>query len=219
MTLVLVPTSREAERLQAVWQAAGGLPSGAHVALCGFGMVAAAARTAHLVETQRPTSVLLVGIAGAYSSGPPIGAALSFGSVVCHGIGAGEGASFLSAAQIGWPQWAGDSTDDLPEIGDRISLDSSSNSVETSELLSVCAASGSVEEAERRCQRHPLAVAEDMEGFAVALACQLASVPLRIVRGISNQAGQRDIGQWRINDALVAAGDLALRMLRESLSP
>ena len=48
------------------------------------------------------------------------------------------------------------------------------------------------------------ALAEDMEGFAVAFACALAGVPVSIVRGISNVVGDRDPAHWRIPAALAA---------------
>ena len=54
-----------------------------------------------------------------------------------------------------------------------------------------------------------------MEGFAVALACRLAGVPLLIVRGISNTAGDRDTIRWQIEAALAAAAHLTLRILDE----
>jgi futalosine hydrolase len=48
----------------------------------------------------------------------------------------------------------------------------------------------------------------------VALACRLAGVPLTIIRGISNTAGDRDHARWRVPEALAAAAGLALRILR-----
>jgi futalosine hydrolase len=48
-----------------------------------------------------------------------------------------------------------------------------------------------------------------MEAFGVAFACHLARVPLTVVRGISNAAGNRDKGDWRLDEALTSALDLA----------
>jgi futalosine hydrolase len=59
-------------------------------------------------------------------------------------------------------------------------------------------------------------MAEDMEGFGVALACRLLGVPLAIVRGISNEAGDREHARWQVPAALAAAADLAVRVLEES---
>ena len=56
-----------------------------------------------------------------------------------------------------------------------------------------------------------------MEGFGVAIACEMAGVPWQIIRGISNQAGQRDQAQWCIDEALRAASFLALKTITEEL--
>jgi len=84
-------------------------PADAAVELCGFGIVAAAARTAQLLAAQRPEKVILVGIAGRLDDRLSIGAATLFDSVACHGIGVGSGAAFIPAATLGWRQWPGDS--------------------------------------------------------------------------------------------------------------
>jgi futalosine hydrolase len=81
-------------------------------------------------------------------------------------------------------------------------------------LLSACAASASAADAALRREQFPAAVAEDMEGFAVALACRLAAVPCQIIRGISNRAGDRDKANWQVEPALRAAADLARDQLR-----
>ena len=70
------------------------------------------------------------------------------------------------------------------------------------ELLSVCSASSSPEEAAVKKKQFPAAMAEDMEGFAVAAACTLLNVPWVIIRGISNTAGDRDKAHWHIEEAL-----------------
>ena len=63
-----------------------------------------------------------------------------------------------------------------------------------------------------RLAKHPEAAAEDMEGFGVAVSCVLADVPLQIIRGISNRAGDRDKRHWDIEGALHAAAALALKI-------
>ena len=47
----------------------------------------------------------------------------------------------------------------------------------------------------------------------MACACRLAGVPLRIVRGISNRAGDRDAKHWSVPRALAAARLAALPLL------
>ena len=49
--------------------------------------------------------------------------------------------------------------------------------------------------------------------LAVAMACALVGTPLRIVRGVSNEVGDREPRNWRIPLALAAARELALKIL------
>jgi futalosine hydrolase len=77
-------------------------------------------------------------------------------------------------------------------------------------LLTASAASADSQDVHRRCQKFPAALVEDMEGYAVATACQLAQVPLRIIRGISNYAGDRQHQHWQTQAAMRAAVELML---------
>jgi futalosine hydrolase len=208
-TLVLVPSELEQRLLDDGWPAGLALR-----VLCGFGPVAAAARTAQLVERLRPARVLLIGIAGTYApERAAVGSALEFGAVAIEGIGAGEGERAIGPAGLGFPQWPARAATGTPAIEERLSLRSTAGAREL--LLTTCAASGSQAHARERRRRFPDAAAEDMEGFGVALACALSGTPLAIVRGISNVAGERDPARWRIPAALRAARELAIeRLLR-----
>ena len=188
--------------------------------LCGFGPIAAAARTGSLLARYRPERVLLIGIAGSYDVGRiPVGTAVRFDQVACDGIGVGSGDEFVAASELGWPQFHGG--DAQPEIGDVITLDSTYVPGVRSAglLLTACAASANQREVEQRLRLFPKAVAEDMEGFGVAMACTMARVPLQIVRGISNRVGDRDSSLWQIEKALSAAADLALRLMPRTWLP
>lgn len=212
--LVVVPTAAERNRLLAHAPAAIG-----PIELCGFGLAAAAARTAHLVARRSPSRVILAGIAGRFDDSIGLGAATLFERVACHGIGVGTGAAFLPAAALGWPQWPGDPADRAAAVGDSIGLaDDQPAAGDTplprrSLLLSAAAGSADAEDARLRRGMFPGVVAEDMEGFGVALACRLAGVPCSIVRGISNTVGDRDTARWRIDEALAAAAGLVARLL------
>lgn len=81
------------------------------------------------------------------------------------------------------------------------------------DLLTVCAASANPADVSMRSRRYPDAVAEDMEGFGVAVACYFGATSLEIIRGISNRAGDRDPRNWDINGALRAASELTLKTL------
>lgn len=197
-TLILVPTPLERERL-------GPLGPGLGLTeLCGFGPVAAAARTAALLAHLAPRRVLLVGIAGTFDPALlPVGAASTFDGVRLEGVGAGEAAGLVGPGELGLPQWEdgeGPITDHLALVGQ-----------EGRTLLTVCAASRGADQAGRRAASG--ALAEDMEAFGVALACRAAGTPLTVVRGASNLAGDGDTSGWRIDEALAAARDLALEAL------
>lgn len=213
--LVIVPT--EPERRLLAPALAAGLGSSIRMELCGFGPVAAAARTAALIAAHAPARVLLVGIAGRLDARLDIGAAYRFDRVACYGVGVGAGDAFVPAEALGWNQWPGDPPDPAAAVGDMIELpqDVVGRVPAHGLLLTACTASATAEDVARRTKLFPAAVAEDMEGFAVALACRLAGVPLTIIRGISNTAGDRDHARWRVPEALAATAALALQTLEE----
>ncbi len=196
--LILVPTVLELKAIHALPGDLRQVVSGAH--LCGFGPIEAAARTAQLLAVHRPSQVLLLGIAGSLAGRLTPGSAAVFSEVICFGIGAGTGSQFISADEMGWSQ-------------SPIALHTGQTKAETdvlaSALLTSCAASGTDHDARDRAERFPQAAAEDMEGYGVALSCQMAGIPLTVIRGISNEAGNRNLSQWRISDALRSALELA----------
>ncbi len=67
--------------------------------------------------------------------------------------------------------------------------------------LTVGMVSGDLRTAGERFNRHA-ALAENMEGSAVAQACFLFGVPFFEVRGISNMAGVRDKREWNLKLAI-----------------
>jgi futalosine hydrolase len=158
------------------------------VRVCGFGLAAAGAGAAHAVAThlaEAETGVVLVGTAGTYDPNRfAIGTAIDASSVRIDGIGAGG----AGPAQLGFAE------------ADVIGLGGADG-----ELLSVAEASGTTSVAAGRAERHPSALAEEMEGFAAAVAADLFGVPLWIVRGASNRAGDRNHAGWRMAEALAAA--------------
>lgn len=195
-TLLLVPTELERRALEEL----GGFPHGlALVETCGFGPIAAAASTAALLARVRPARVLLVGIAGSYDTAAhPVGAAARCSDVTIEGL---ETAGFEQA----------------PGIGERIDLSRALSFEECDRaaagLLTVLAPSRSASDAAARRARFKDASLEDMEGFGVALACALAHIPLAIVRGVSNAAGDAARARWKIADALAAARARAIGLL------
>jgi futalosine hydrolase len=214
--LILIPTDLERRVLGPLMAAATG--DSIRMELCGFGMAAAAARAAQLVAELAPARVLLLGIAGRLDDRLSLGEAYRFGKVSCYGIGAGTGSDFLSAESLGWQQWPGDPPDPAVAIGDAISCSTGAAGVGPSaeHLLTVCAAAANEADVRDRKKLFPAAAAEDMEGFAVAVACRLKRVPVDIIRGISNTAGDRNKSHWQVTGALESAAALATRMLENA---
>ena len=192
--------------------------AGVSMEVCGFGPVAAAARTSLLVARYRPKMVLLAGIAGSLDRRCAVGNAYEFFRVRSYGIGVGDGAQFQSAGQVGWNQLEGESDFEIDGVGDTINRPNEKQSLDcqlgtNGELLTVCAASASLAEAKVKKRLFPDAIVEDMEGFAVAAACIMNNVPWVIVRGISNLAGDRVKSNWQTDDALQKAAEHVSRIL------
>lgn len=201
--LLLVPTPAERRLLERRISP----PAGTVSACCGFGPVAAAARTAQLLAEHRPGGVILAGLGGTYDPARlPVGTAVELGRISLHGVGAGEGDALLPPREMGLPPWPADEEAALDPLRDTLELDGKGGVTG----LTVCAASRNPADASRRRARWPRAAVEEMEGFAVALAAGLAGIPVRVVRGLANVAGERQGGSWRVEGAMDAtAGCLA----------
>ena len=212
--LILVPTTAELQHLPLHFLTVVERKGGA-IELCGFGPIVSAARAASLIVAHQPQHVVLCGIAGAFGDSLQVASAHRFDSVACYGVGVGCGQSFKAASVVGWRQWPGDGagqTTSAP-IGDVIELSRSKITTEPRLLLTACAASQDESDVGLKLQAYPQAVAEDMEGFSVAAACQLAGVSVSVVRGISNRAGDRDHANWKIGEAMLAAAAVVEEMI------
>lgn len=198
-TLILVPTQLEADKLQLELDRA---ESGFELAVCGFGPVGSAISACLLIERDRPDRVVLAGIAGALDETAEIGQAFAFRSVTMHGIGVVRDGQLRSPVELGFAE--------LPLLSKaKETLKDGSITLQTSDcvsclpqLLTVCTSSDTFDTAAERRGLYPAAAAEDMEGYAVALACVATSVPLMIIRGISNRAGEVDRSLWQIGKSL-----------------
>jgi futalosine hydrolase len=233
--ILLIPTSFERSFIEKSWNdpakfaapsppnapsghaaSSPGAASNWRIELCGFGLVAAAACAARAIERSQPRRVILMGIAGSLDPSLEIGSAHAFDRVTCHGIGVGGSldAKHQSADQLGWAHCEAELNEESrsasPAINDTLTIEAPRRRSPEAlsrerHLLSVTTASADESEAAHRRALYPSAMAEDMEGFAVALACARACVPLTIVRGISNRAGDRDHARWQVEEAIRAA--------------
>lgn len=193
--LILIPTSYE-QRLGATQLDSLATAMDGQVHLCGLGLVHAGINTTQMVHRLQPRCVWLLGIAGTYLGRLQIGEAYEFSQVGCYGVGVGSGVDYQSPIQLGWAQSLSLESTDMIHLNDLSPR---------RQLLSVVAASAGPAEAELKIRHFSEAEAEDMESFAVALACQTLGVPLRIIRGISNQVGERNHQRWLAAEAMQAA--------------
>ena len=212
--LILLPTQLEMDLI------AGQLSPEASTAseICGFGPIISAARTMQLITRYSPARVLLLGIAGTYLDDLPIGHATIFDQVACFGVGVGSQASFQTAEAMGWPQWPGDANNspigDLIQLTQPRKIDTAADVGIKKLLVTVTSSASDENEVATRLRIFPEAVAEDMEAFGVASACHLSGTPLFVVRGISNRAGDREKSNWKIKEALTAAVNLGLEIMK-----
>ena len=197
-TLFLVPTEFERQKVNSIL--AEQHPDQANrfrFELCGFGPIAAAAKTMQLLNA-KTARVVLLGIAGTYQAEHfPVGSATKFNHVICYGVGVGSGQQFVSAAKLGWQQGNA--------VGDRIACIPNSLTETNRDLLTVCSAADNLAEATARMAKNPTTVGEDMEAFGVAMACQLSGIAFEVIRGFSNVAGDRDKANWQVEKSLAAA--------------
>lgn len=209
-TLVLAPTQMELSMLQEFVSPAA--LDTCKLAVCGFGPIASAVETSSILATSSVERVVLIGIAGSYDLKRfPIGSVCSdFTDVSCDGIGAGTAEDLLLPSDLEMPvcQVNGQDVFETISLGPGLPEDSPKHT-----LLTVCRSAGSQADVSARLGRFPNAVAEDMEGFSVALAAARRDTSITIIRGLSNQAGDREKANWRIRLAMQAAAQRLIEVL------
>ncbi len=203
--LILIPT--EFERQLAGPAMDSLLRKSVEVRICGLGLIESAIRTVELLNAHRPQQVWLVGIAGSYLDELVVGQAYEFSEVCCYGIGVGAAEHYQSVDELGWSSSLGNG------MHERIGL---TPHTPARSLLSTTAASANAQEATQKLLKFPDCQAEDMEAFSVARACQSLNVSLRVVRGISNRAGDREHKRWKATDAMRAAVTLVCQQIEEA---
>ncbi|MEQ1904010.1 MAG: futalosine hydrolase [Pirellulaceae bacterium] len=211
-TLVLIPSSLELDIVRRQTELKHFLTEAAttiSLEVSGVGILSAAITASRLIERQQPQHVVLFGIAGTYDEDrATVGQAYLFPSVSCFGFGVGQGTNFRP--------WETTELAAVAPCEREIGLqfpDTLRDETAKGSLISVAAVSNDADEVNSIRKHYPSAIAEDMEGFAVASACQSFAIPCTVIRGISNVAGQRDKAHWQIESALASACQLLVRFL------
>ncbi len=213
MLLILIPTAIEAASLlddpcdlqfgQPITTKINGRSF--QTALCGFGLAAAGVGASCAIKNapEAVDKVILVGSAGSYDLDQhPVTSTIIGDRVRCVDIGVPDNAGVRLTVDLpGISPWP----DELPlKIPDPLS------SRPAGLLLSVAGPAVSREHAADRQRDFEQAAAEEMEGYAVAITCRTHGVPLTIIRGVSNLAGDRDKSRWRMREAMHAVKEALL---------
>ena len=185
------------------------LADGYEVLVCGVGKTGAAAATAARLAKGGVRGVVSFGVAGAYP-----GEGLAIGDVVVAtevGVldeGLDDGSRFTPFARAGMPvPGAGWLTCD-PSLAGHASPGAAFR-VARGRVATVSVCAGSERLASERSASG--ALAESMEGAAVAHAATLFGLPFAEVRGISNLCGPRDGARFELPLAVANAAMLLVR--------
>ncbi|WP_445526785.1 futalosine hydrolase [Streptomyces cyslabdanicus] len=178
-------------------------PPAVDLVAAGVGPALAAATTASALTAAALAGtpydlVVSAGIAGGFAPHAPVGSLVVADEITAADLGAETGEGFLPVTELGF----GTVTHRPPEA--LVRAIAAAASARTGTVLTVSTVTGTAARADALRARHPGALAEAMEGFAVAEAAAAHRVPVLEVRAVSNPVGPRDRAAWRIGDALTA---------------
>lgn len=170
-------------------------------AVVGVGPVVAAARAAAILARLQPEAVVMIGTAGSYIGGPPIGTA-----VAASRVGLSWG---VAALGLGYVPRAPSPVDADPGLLAR--LDQGPNgSLPRHQVLTVGAITTDTSLAGRLSDGWTV---EHLEAYAVAFACREAGIPFVAVLGISNIVGPQAHVEW------LTHRDAAQEVARQAIRP
>jgi futalosine hydrolase len=191
----------------------------------GIGKAAAAATAVTLLSNCRPETLWLFGCGGAY-----LGSDLAVGDLALataevfgdEGVATATGFSDFAEMKLpmrqtpeplfnSWPvdqklhDWA------QPLLSDH--AEKTNTALSSGAFVTVSTCTGTTSKA-TMIENRTGGICENMEGAAVALACQQLSVPLLEVRGISNLVEDRDTSRWNLTLGMTAAQNAILMLLQ-----
>ncbi len=196
--LLVVATDAEAPR-----------GAGCEVLVCGVGKTAAAAATAARLSKGGVRGVISFGVAGAYpGEGLDVGDVVVATEVAVVDEGLETGAKFVPFARAGMSvPGTGWTACDVSLVA--AAPPDARFRVVRGRVATVSACAGSTRLAAERAASG--AVAEGMEGAAVAHAASLFRVPFAELRGVSNLCGPRDGARFELAAAVANAARLLPR--------
>ena len=171
------------------------------VLVCGVGKSAAAVATALRLSDGGVAGVVSFGVAGAYPrSGLVVGDVVVASEVAVIDEGLEKGAEFSSFSRAGMevPGAAWLPTD--PLLRSSVAASGHAFKVALGRVATVSVCAGTERLARERAETG--ALAEGMEGAAIALAAARHGVPFAEIRGISNPCGPRDAAPFDLVSAI-----------------
>ncbi|WP_420116338.1 futalosine hydrolase [Micromonospora sp.] len=208
LVLTAVPAEAEAVR-------AGLTDPTVTVRAIGVGPAVAGATTARMLALAeaagRPyRAVVSAGIAGGFAGRAPVGATVLASRSVAADLGAESPTGFIPVDELGMPPelLGGGPTIDVDRalLG---ALRAALPQAVVGAVLTVSTVTGTAASTTALADRHPDAVAEAMEGYAVAVAATQAGLPFAELRTVSNPVGPRDRDGWRMREAFTALTEAA----------
>ncbi|UCZ55797.1 futalosine hydrolase [Desulfurispirillum indicum] len=190
------------------------LPSRVQIACTGVGKIASAVETTLQIRQWRPELVISAGIGGYYGSALELGdlALITRELLIDEGVATAGG--FLSMETLGFQRCTIHSPAAVPPVFDQLPF--AQRHIPGATVSTV---SGTQKMADERYGAFlPAGICENMEGAAVAWACQRAEVPWIGIRALSNFVEERDLERWNIPLAL-ASLSAYLELFLQEYSP
>ena len=180
----------------------------------GAGVVSAALTLGRLAALDLPEVAIMVGSAGALpGSGCGMGDLVAADEEILAELGVLAGPGQGDAGEMGLAGLAQRVALDRSLVDEVTAAAESGARVRRGSLLTVVGVSAQPEQAEARARRFQ-ALAENMEGYALALAGRCFGFRTAEIRGISNRAGDRHKSRWDLNTAQERAQLAVLKYLK-----
>jgi futalosine hydrolase len=183
----------------------------------GVGLASAALALGVIIATISPAEIIMVGSAGALpGSGLEPGQLAVASSEVLSEFGVFSEAGIGNGEVLGVQGVSQEILLDQEMAGHLADEAGSTSALQVGRFLTVVGVSADLRLAEARAGKFS-AIAENMEGFALALASERFRIKAGEIRGVSNLAGIRDKKTWNLDLANQRAQAAVLSYLRRRL--
>lgn len=179
----------------------------------GVGLTASTYSILNMVSTQAPDLVVQVGIAGSFHSRFEVGSAVAVEEEIVADMGVEESGSYKDVFELGLEE-----KNTPPYVNGRLVNPHQGLLLNTGLPLVKAVSVNEISVDQKRINRFLLKYGvdlESMEGMALHHVCLLQDIPFVQIRGISNSIGERNKSNWRIAEAMQAAGYACARLLQQ----